>query len=98
MYLDLYYGLNLKSEDLSRYDSPLVGFNGGTVIPKGMIKLLLQTSNEVVEVEFIVVNAYSLYTAILARPWLHTMGSMSSTLHMKVKYPIKGRVGELVGS
>ena len=39
MYLDLYKRLNLKSKDLSKYDSSLVGFDGRTVTPKGMIKL-----------------------------------------------------------
>ena len=28
MYPDLYKGLNLKPEDLSKYDFPLVGFDG----------------------------------------------------------------------
>ena len=40
-----------------------------------------------VEVSFIVVDAYSPYTAILARLWPHVMGVVSLTLHMKVKYP-----------
>ena len=31
MYLDLYKGLRLKSKDLSKYDTPLVGFNGKVV-------------------------------------------------------------------
>ena len=97
MYLDPYKGLSLKPEDLSKYNSPLVGFDGRTVIPKGMVKLPVQTGNEEVEVEFIVVDAYSPYITILARPWLHAMGPVSSTLHIKVKYPTKGRVGELVG-
>ena len=39
MYPDLYKGLNLKPEDLSTYDSPLVSFEGKTITPKGMIKL-----------------------------------------------------------
>ena len=51
-----------------------------------------------VEVDFIVVDAYSSYTAIVARPWLHAMGAVSSTLHFKVKYPFGGQVEELVGS
>ena len=97
MYPNLYKGLNLKPEDLNKYNSPLVGFDGRTIIPKGMIKLPVQTDNEVVKVEFIVVDAYSPYITILARPWLHAMGPVSSTLHMKVKYLTKGRVGELVG-
>ena len=35
MYPDLYKGLNLRSEDLTAYDSHLVSFEGKTVIPKG---------------------------------------------------------------
>ena len=51
-----------------------------------------------VEVDFIVVDAYSPYTAIMARPWLHALGAVSSTLHLKVKYPSRDRIEELVGS
>ena len=50
------------------------------------------------EVNFIVVDAYSPYTAIVARPWLHAMGVVSSTLHLKVKYSSGDWVEELVGS
>ena len=35
MYPDLYKGLKLKLEDLISNDSPLVGFIGKTVVPKG---------------------------------------------------------------
>ena len=35
MYPDLYKGLNLKSEDLIAYDSPLVSFEGKTATPRG---------------------------------------------------------------
>ena len=31
MYPDLYNGLNLKPEDLTSYDSPLLGFDGKVV-------------------------------------------------------------------
>ena len=34
---DLYNGLNLKPEDLTAYDSPLVSFNGKVVIPKARL-------------------------------------------------------------
>ena len=81
MYPDLYKGLNLKVEDLTPYSSPLVSFEGKIIIPKGQVRLLVQTGSEVVEVDFIVVDAYSPYTAIVARPWLHTLGAVSSTLH-----------------
>jgi len=42
MYPNLYNRLNLKPEDLVSYDSHLVGFDGKTVTPKGLIKLLVQ--------------------------------------------------------
>ena len=35
MYFDLYRGLNLKPEDLTGYDSPLLGFDGKVVFLKG---------------------------------------------------------------
>ena len=68
MYPDLYNGLNLKPEDLTAYDSPLVSFEGKTITPSGQIRLPLQIGSDVVEVDFIVVDAYSPYTAIVTRP------------------------------
>ena len=97
MYLDLYKGLNLKSEDLTPYNSPLVSFEGKVVILKGQIRLSMQTSPVVVEVDFIVVDVYSPYTKIVARPWFHTLEVVSSTLHQKVKYPSEGQVKEILG-
>ena len=35
MYLDIYKGLNLRPKDLTIYDSPIVGFEGKIVIPRG---------------------------------------------------------------
>ena len=58
----------------------------------------MQTWANVVEVDFIVVEAFSPYTAIMGRPWLHSSGAVSSTLHQKVKYPSGGQVLEIVGS
>ena len=68
MYPDLYKGLNLRPKDLRAYDSPLVSFDGKVVISRGQIRLPVQAGSEVVEMDFIVVDAYSPYTAIVARP------------------------------
>ena len=68
IYPDLYKGLKLKPEDLLPYSSPLMSFNGKLVTLKGMIRLPIQTSPEIVEVNFIVVDTYSPYTAIVGRP------------------------------
>ena len=68
MYPDLYKGLNLRPKDLRAYDSPLVSFDGKVVISRGQIRLPVQAGSEVVEMDFIVVDAYSPHTAIVARP------------------------------
>ena len=97
MYPDLYKGLNLKPEVLTAYDSPLVSFKGKTVTLTGQIRLPIQTGSNIIEVDFTVVDAYSPYTAIVARPWLHALGAVSSTLSQRVKYPLEGRVKEIIG-
>ena len=79
------------------YSSPLVSFEGKIIIPKGQIRLLVQTSSETVEVDFIIVDAYSPYTAIVARPWLYTLRVVSSTMHQKVKYPSGCQIKEILG-
>ena len=91
MYPDLFKGLGLKPEDLSAYSSPLVSFEGKMVVPRGQIRLPVQTG-------LVVVDVFSPYTAIMGRPWLHSLGVVSSTLHQKVKYPSEGQVLEIVGS
>ena len=97
MYPDLYKGLSLRAEDLTPYSSPLVSFEEKVIIPKGQIRLPVQTGSETVEVDFIVMDAYSPYTTIVARPWLHILGAVSSTLHQKIKYPSKGKIEEILG-
>ena len=97
MYPDLFKGLKLKPEDLMPYNSPLMSFDGKLVTPKGMIRLPIQTGPEIVEVNFIVVDTYSPYTAIVGRPWLHTLGVVASSLHQKVKFPSGDRVLEIRG-
>ena len=68
MYPNLYKGLKLKPEDLMPYNSPLMSFDGKLVIPKGMIRLPIQIGPKIVEVNFIVVDTYSPYTAIIGKP------------------------------
>ena len=68
MYPDLFKGLGLKPENLSTYNSPLVSFEGKMVVHRGQIRLPVQIGLDVVEVDFIVVDVFSPYTAIMGRP------------------------------
>ena len=61
---------------------------------EGQISLPIMNEGKEVMVNFIVVNAFCPYTSILGRPWIHAMGAVPSTLHMKVKFPIE--VGAVV--
>ena len=47
---------------------------------------------------FIVVDAYSLYITIVSQSWLHALRAVSSTLYLKVKYLSGDQIEELVWS
>ena len=86
IYPYLFKGLGLKNEDVSKYDTPLVGFNGRMVISEGQISLPVNMEGKEVTVTFIVVALYSPYTVTFGRPWIYAIGAVLSTLHVKVKF------------
>ncbi|XP_030939540.1 uncharacterized protein LOC115964345 [Quercus lobata] len=98
MYPDLFEGLRLKNQDLMKYDTPLVSFDGRAVIPEGQISLSVNMEGKEVMVTFIVVRSFSPYTAILVRPWIHTMKVVLSTLHVKVKFPTEHGIAMVRGN
>ena len=98
MYPDLLKGLRLNNQDLAKYNSSLVSFDGRVVIPQDQISLPISMEGKEVIVTFIVVNSFSPYTTILGRPWIHAMGAIPSTLHMKVKFRTKRGVATVRGN
>ncbi|XP_075650052.1 uncharacterized protein LOC142620581 [Castanea sativa] len=86
MYPDLYRGLGLKKGDLSKYDTPLMGFDRHMVTLEGQISLPVIMGGREVMVTFIVVTSFSPNTAIFERLWIHDMGAVPSTLPLKVKF------------
>ena len=95
---NLFKGLRLKSRDLSKYDTPLVEFDGRIVVPEGQISLPINMEGKEVMVAFIVVNSFSLYTVILGWSWIHAMGAIPSTLYVKVKFPTEQGIILVKGS
>ena len=73
-------------------------FDGKLVVPKGMIRLPIQTGPKMVKVNFIVMDTYFPYMAIVGRPWLHTLGALASFSHQKLKFPSGDQVREIHGS
>ena len=81
-----------------KYDTPLVGFDGRVVIPDVQISLPVNMEGKEVLVAFIVVGSFSPFTTILGRSWIHTVGVVPSTLHVKVKFPTKQGIAVVRGS
>jgi len=98
MYPNLFRGLGLKNEDLTKYDTPLMGFNGRMVVLKGQILLPVNMEGKEVMVMFITVASFSPYTAILGRLGIHAMGVVPSTLHVKVKFCTEQGIAIVRGS
>ncbi|XP_050250375.1 uncharacterized protein LOC126697421 [Quercus robur] len=70
MYPDLFKGLDLKSEDLFRYDAPLLGFDGHMVILEEQIMLPVNMEGKEVMMTFIMVTSFSPYTVIKGRGFM----------------------------
>ena len=94
---DLFKGLRLRKEDLMKHTSPLVGFDGKVEIPEGQISLPVIMGGKEVAVTFTIVTSFSPYTAILGRPWTHSMRAVPSTLHVKIKFPTEQGVTVIRG-
>ena len=97
MYDSLFKGLGLGHEDLDRKVDPLYGFSSESVMPIGCVTVKVHAGTISSLTEFWVLNSYSLYNAILGRPWLHKMRVVSSTLHQRLRFPISERIMEIRG-
>ena len=67
-------------------------------IPEGQISLPVSMEGKEVTVAFVVIASFSSYTAILGRPWIHAMGAVPSTLHVKVKFRTEQGIAVARGS
>ncbi|GFS38849.1 hypothetical protein Acr_00g0059790 [Actinidia rufa] len=84
---------------LHPFHTSLVEFGGNMTHPLGWIKLpvTLQTEPHQITIwqDFIVVDFPSPYNAILGCPTLGRTRSITSTYHLKMKFPTTMRVGEI---
>ncbi|XP_073017950.1 uncharacterized protein [Primulina eburnea] len=79
----------------------MFGFAGHAVYPEGEIALPLTLGigdlRKTVMTTFTVVHAPSSYNVILGRPTMNEMKAVASTYHQKIKFPVRGQVGEVKG-
>ncbi|GFZ12862.1 hypothetical protein Acr_23g0012470 [Actinidia rufa] len=83
------------------FSYPLIGFGGNTMHPLGWINLPITLGGEphqtTVWQDFIVVDCPSPYNAILGRPTLGGIKAITSTYHLKLKFPTPTGIGEIKG-
>ncbi|XP_059436586.1 uncharacterized protein LOC132169590 [Corylus avellana] len=93
--------LGSSQEKLKPFLSPLIGFAGERVQPIGLIALLVTAGTaprqSTIMVDFLVIDRPSAYNMIIGRPALNQLRVVTSTYHLKVKFPTIEGVGEVKG-
>ncbi|XP_075499305.1 uncharacterized protein LOC142537697 [Primulina tabacum] len=93
--------MDLHEYQLEAVETALFGFAGHAVYPEGEITLPLTLGTrdlrKTVMTTFTVVDAPSSYNIILGRPAMNEMRAVASTYHQKIKFPVRGQVGEVKG-
>ncbi|KAG6692471.1 hypothetical protein I3842_10G115500 [Carya illinoinensis] len=81
--------------------TPLKGFSGEVIQPLGAITLPVMVVKEdnmaMTMTDFLVMKAHSSYNAILGRSTLNNLKAVTSTNHLKIKFPIEIGIGEVRG-
>ena len=93
--------VKIDQERVKPIQSPLVSFAVERVLPEGAISLLVIAgtflSQAIVMFDLLVVDRPSIYNAIMGRPSLNKFQAVTSTYHLKMKFPTNHGVGEVKG-
>ena len=72
-------------------------FDGSKRLVHGEVDLPIKLGSQVFDSTFYVMDIRPAYSCLLGRPWIHGAGAVTSTLHQKLKYPVKGKVITVYG-
>ncbi|GAA0139270.1 hypothetical protein LIER_00852 [Lithospermum erythrorhizon] len=102
VYLRAYDKLGLSRKHLKTVATPLTGFTGHYMHPVGIAELDVTVGNGsrtvTVRASFTVVDiADKYYNGLIGRPLLTVLRAIVSHLHLKMKFPTPGGVGEMSG-
>ena len=101
IYLLAFQPMKLDKKRIKPFTLALVSFTGDRIVPRVIITLtvIARTYPKQVtkEIDFLIVNCPSTYNIILGRPALNRLKAVTSTYHLKVKFPTAHRVGEIRG-
>ncbi|XP_057515034.1 uncharacterized protein LOC130796691 [Actinidia eriantha] len=102
LFISAFNKMKIGLDKLHPFYTPLVGFGGNTTHPLGWIKLPVTLGMEPHQItiwqDFIVVDCPSPYNAILDRPTLGGTRAITSTYHLRMKFPTTTGVGENTGA
>ncbi|GFY95559.1 hypothetical protein Acr_10g0009440 [Actinidia rufa] len=101
LFISAFDKMKIGLDKLHPFHTPLIRFGGNTIHPLGWIKLPITLGTEphqtTIWQDFIVVDCPSPYNAILGRPTLGRIRAITSTYHLKMKFPTSMGVGEMRG-
>ena len=67
-------------------------FDGSKRMVHGEVDLPIKVGSQVFNSTFYVMDICPTYSCLLGCPWIHGAGVVTSTLHQKLKYPVKGKI------
>ena len=87
-----YEGIVLKSSDIVVRD-----FDGSKRMVHGEVDLPVKVGSQIFDSTFYMMEILPTYSCLLGRPWIHGVGVVTSTLHQKLKYPMRGKIVTICG-
>ncbi|XP_023926907.1 uncharacterized protein LOC112038331 [Quercus suber] len=101
IYLRVFQQMKLDKKRIRPFTSPLVSFTRDRIVPRDIVTLSMiartYPTQVTKEIDFLIVDCPSTYNIILGRPVLNRLRAMTSTYHLKVKFPTVHGVGEIGG-
>ncbi|XP_077240344.1 uncharacterized protein LOC143881240 [Tasmannia lanceolata] len=101
LHQDAFSKMDISSDRLEHVDWSIFEFSEGEVKVRGKIKLPItfgaHPSQRTIMQTFVIVRVPSTYNGIFGRPALNELGVVVSTPHLKIKFPTKFGVGEVIG-
>src|ERR1051325_3271186 len=67
-------------------------FDGSKRMVMGEVDLPVLIGPHIFQLAFQVLDIFPAYSCLLGRPWIHSAGVVTSTLHQKMKFTIQGKL------
>ena len=84
--------LSFNASHLKPSSMVVHAFDGTRQEVRGEIDLPAQIGSHTYQVTFQVMDINLAYNCLLGRPWIYSMGVVSSTLHQKLKFIVEGHL------